>query len=223
MQVDASKMEMFVPQIHVLWDGAFQIMGYMTILYTLIGPSCFAGLVVMIVAGPMQGIVMKRLFGLNRKMVQYTDQRVEATNEALQGIQSVKMQTWEEEIMTRISGKRSLELALLKSAAYLRGFSRAYMSALPGLVAVISFVVYAYTTAKEIEASTLFSALVAFDQLRFPLMFYPMVRYKTVVNTQLLAGCHSHPISDFVIGIGTTGTSQSQRRTCASLFIVERN
>jgi ABC-type multidrug transport system fused ATPase/permease subunit len=175
MQVDASKIEMFVPQIHVLWDGAFQITGYMIILYTLIGWPCFAGLVIMIMAGPVQGIVMKKLFGLNRMMVKHTDARVEATNEALQGIQSVKMQTWEEEIIARIAGKRSEELKYLKQAAYLRGFSRAYMTAVPGLVAVISFVVYAlWREGADISASTLFSALVAFDQLRFPLLFYPM-------------------------------------------------
>lgn len=126
-------------------------------------------------AGPVQGIVMKKLFGLNRMMVKHTDARVEATNEALQGIESVKMQTWEEEIMGRISEKRSQELMHLKKAAYLRGFSRAYMSAVPGLVAVTSFVVYAlWREGAEISASTLFSALVAFDQLRFPLLFYPM-------------------------------------------------
>lgn len=175
MQVDASKIEMFIPQIHVLWDGMFQIIGYMTILYTLIGWPCFAGLVIMILAGPVQGVVMKKLFGLNRLMVKHTDARVEATNEALQGIQSVKMQTWEEEIMSRIGKKRTEELKYLKQAAYLRGFSRAYMSAVPGLVAVCSFVVYAlWRQGAEISASTLFAALVAFDQLRFPLMFYPM-------------------------------------------------
>ena len=32
MQIDANKLEMFVPQIHVLWDGLFQITGYMTLL-----------------------------------------------------------------------------------------------------------------------------------------------------------------------------------------------
>ena len=51
MQVDASKIELFVPQFHVLWDGAFQILGYMVILYSLIGWPCFAGLIVMVLAG----------------------------------------------------------------------------------------------------------------------------------------------------------------------------
>ena len=94
MQVDSSKIEMFVPQMHVLWDGIVQIVGYMVILYFQIGWPCFAGLVVMLLAGPAQGIIMKRLFAQNREMVKYTDSRVKTTNEAVQGIRSVKMSTW---------------------------------------------------------------------------------------------------------------------------------
>jgi hypothetical protein len=91
MQVDATKIEMFVPQFHVLWDGILQIVGYMAILYTLIGWTCFVGLVVMLFAGPVQGFIMKRLFALNHRFAKHTDSRVKSTNEALQGIQSVKM------------------------------------------------------------------------------------------------------------------------------------
>ncbi|KAG7361469.1 multidrug ABC transporter permease/ATPase [Nitzschia inconspicua] len=175
MQVDASKIELFIPQVHVLWDGAFQIIGYMTILYTLIGWPCFAGLIIMIFAGPVQGIVMKKLFGMTREIVKYTDARVESTNEALQGIQNVKIQTWEDQFLESITKQRAEELKYLKSSSYLRGFSRAYMGALPGIVAVTSFVVYALAfSGAEISASLLFSALVAFEQLRFPLLFYPM-------------------------------------------------
>jgi hypothetical protein len=96
MQVDATKIEMFVPQIHVLWDGLLQITGYMVILYTLIGWPCFAGLALMVAAGPIQGIIMKKMFGRNHQMAKFTDARVKTTNEALQGIQCVKMYTWEE-------------------------------------------------------------------------------------------------------------------------------
>jgi ATP-binding cassette subfamily C (CFTR/MRP) protein 1 len=186
MQVDASKIELFIPQIHVLWDGMFQIVGYMGILYTLIGPSCFAGLLVMLVAGPVQIIVMKKLFGLNHMMVKHTDARVESVNEALQGIQGVKMYTWEENVSKKVESFRKEELKHLKSAAYLKGFSRAYMGALPGIVAVISFAVYALTESAEISASRLFAAIVAFDQLRFPLLFYP-VALAQLVQAQVSA------------------------------------
>ena len=48
------------------------------------------------------------------------------------------------------------------------------MGALPGIVALVSFIVYAAAYNGNITASTLFAALVAFGQLRFPLLFYPM-------------------------------------------------
>mmetsp|Transcript_842 Transcript_842/g.2339 ORF Transcript_842/g.2339 Transcript_842/m.2339 type:complete len:1469 (-) Transcript_842:87-4493(-) len=173
MQVDATKIEMFIPQIHVLWDGIVQIVGYMVILYFLIGWPCFVGLVVMVLAGPVQGKIMGKLFVLNRRMVKHTDARVKTTNEALQGIQCVKMYTWEDSFEAKVAAERKTELGFLKNVAYLRGFSRAYMSALPGIVAVVSFVVYA-AIGGAVTASTLFAALAAFDQLRFPLLFYPM-------------------------------------------------
>ena len=175
MQVDATKIEAFIPQLHVLWDGLFQIIGYLTILYTLIGWPCFAGVFVMVCAGPMQMIIMGKMYGLNRQVTKYMDERVETTNECLQGIQCVKMYTWEDSFQSTIENLRLKELTMLRRLAYLRGFARAYMGALPGVVAVTSFVVYALAySAADVSASTLFAALVAFDQLRFPLLFYPM-------------------------------------------------
>lgn len=175
MQVDATKIENFVPQIHVLWDGILQILGYMTILYTLIGWPCIAGLALMAMAVPVQGRVMKRMFAENHKMAKFTDARVKTTNEALQGMQSVKMYTWESSFEKEIREHRAGELSHLQAIAYLRAGSGAYMSALPGLVAVLSFVVYVLAVpGARISASLLFSALASFDQLRFPLLFYPM-------------------------------------------------
>jgi ABC-type multidrug transport system fused ATPase/permease subunit len=100
MQVDASKLEAFIPQIHVLWDGVFQIAGYMTILGFLLGWPCVIGLILMCCAGPVMGFIMGKLFGINRKMVKFTDERVKTVNEALQGIRCVKMYTWEGECST---------------------------------------------------------------------------------------------------------------------------
>ncbi|CAJ1962705.1 unnamed protein product [Cylindrotheca closterium] len=215
MQVDASKIEVFIPQIHVLWDGMFQIIGYMSILYFLIGPACFAGLLVMILAGPVQGVVMKKLFGMNRLIVKHTDARVESVNEALQGIQGVKMYTWEANVLKRIEGYRNEELKHLKSAAYLKGFSRAYMGALPGVVAVVSFLVYSLTEDADISASKLFASIVAFDQLRFPLMFYPMALAQ-LVQAQVSAARLEIFLSMGEIALnGATGNGTYNRERCS--------
>ena len=223
MQVDASKIEAFIPQFHVLWDGMFQILGYMTILYTLIGWPCFVGLAVMIFAFPVQGSVMKRLFGMNREMVKYTDKRIEVTNEALQGIQCVKMYTWEERFAANIKASRSEEMDFLGRAAYLKGFSRAYMGALPGVVAVVSFIAYAlFVPDSEISASTLFSALVAFDQLRFPLLFYPMALAQ-LVQAKVSTGRVEQFLGLKEVGNGQHGESTFNRDEQAAGEIIVKD
>ena len=174
MQVDASKIEAFVLQVHTLWDGLFQIAGYMAILGTLLGWTCLIGLVIIMLAIPIMGKITGQMFGLNRSMVKYTDERVKTANEALQGILCVKMYSWEEPLSKQVDKFRQEELASLKKIAYLRAFFRAYMSALPTFAAAATFLVYVYATNRSVTASTLFASIVAFDMLRLPLMFYPM-------------------------------------------------
>ena len=174
MQVDATKIEAFVIQIHVLWDGLFQIAGYMTILGFLLGWTCLVGLLIIMTSIPIMGKITGKMFGMNRMMVKNTDERVKTVNEALQGILCVKMYSWEDSFAKQIDKSRQGELSSLSKIAYLRAFLRAYFSALPVLAAAATFLVYVYATDSSISASTLFSSIVAFDMLRFPLMFYPM-------------------------------------------------
>jgi len=175
MQVDATKIEAFVLQIHVMWDGLFQIAGYMTILGTLLGWTCLIGLFVIMTSIPIMGKMTGKMFGMNRLMVKYTDERVKTVNEALQGILCVKMYTWEDSFAKQVDKSRQEELVSLRKIAYYRAFFRAYMSALPIFAAAATFLVYVYATDEGISASILFSSIVAFEMLRFPLMFLPMV------------------------------------------------
>jgi ABC-type multidrug transport system fused ATPase/permease subunit len=173
MQVDATKIEVFIVTMHTLWDGLFQIAGYMTILGFMIGWPCLVGLLLITIGTPIMGIITSKMFGLNRAMVRHTDERVKTSNEALQGILCVKMYTWEEPLSQQIDTYRQEELHMLRKIAYLRAFSRAYMSALPTFAAATTFLVYVYATAGDVSASIIFSSIVAFDMLRLPLMFYP--------------------------------------------------
>ena len=176
MQVDASKIEAFVLQIHVMWDGLFQIAGYMVILGTLLGWACLVGLLIIVFAIPIMGKVTGKMYGLNRSMVKYTDDRVKTVNEGLQGMLCLKMYTWEEPFAEQVDGFRNGELASLRKVANLRAFLRAYMSSLPQIAAAATFLTYVYAPGSSgtISPSILFSSIVAFDLIRMPLMFYPM-------------------------------------------------
>jgi hypothetical protein len=127
MQIDATKIEGFTTQLHVIWDGAYQITGYVSILLFFIGWPALVGVVFMIVAMPVQKNIMMKQYMRNRAMVKDTDSRVKITNELLQGIQCVKMYSWEESFFNVIEKFRQKELESLKKIAYLIAFSRAYM------------------------------------------------------------------------------------------------
>lgn len=174
MQVDATKIEAFVLQIHVMWDGLFQISGYMVILGTLLGWTCLVGLLIIVFAIPIMGKITGKMYGLNRSMVKYTDDRVKTVNEGLQGMLCLKMYTWEESFAEQVDQFRKGELKSLRKMANLRAFLRAYMSSLPQIAAAVTFLTYVYAYEGTISASILFSSIVAFDLIRMPLMFYPM-------------------------------------------------
>lgn len=174
MQVDATKIEAFVLQIHVMWDGLFQIAGYMVILGTLLSWTCLVGLLIIVFAIPIMGKITGKMYGLNRSMVKHTDDRVKTVNEGLQGMLCLKMYTWEESFAEQVAGYRKGELASLRTMANLRAFLRAYMSSLPQIAAAATFLTYVYAYEGTISASILFSSIVAFDMIRMPLMFYPM-------------------------------------------------
>lgn len=174
MQLDSLKMEIWYAMgFHVMWDGIYQIVGYMIILYVYIGWAAFVGLAVMFLVIPVQVVIFKKLMGINRAMVKDTDSRVKSTNEVLQGILGVKMAAWENQYAQVIRDSRAKELAFLKRNMYLGAFSSAYMFSIPAIVAVVALTVYAVNANGVVDAATLFTALSAFGQLRFPLMFYP--------------------------------------------------
>ena len=71
MQLDSEKLEQFSLQLHVCWDGLYQISGYIGLLIYYIGPTALLGLLTMFLLIPLQGIVMKKLFGYQRRMVKH--------------------------------------------------------------------------------------------------------------------------------------------------------
>ena len=61
MQLDTTKVEMFLMQGHVLWDAVFQITGYMAVIYSVIGRSAFAGLAFLLFSMPVQIYLMVKI------------------------------------------------------------------------------------------------------------------------------------------------------------------
>tara|TARA_B100000780_G_C20762004_1_gene302666 strand:+ start:107 stop:409 length:303 start_codon:yes stop_codon:yes gene_type:complete len=97
-------------------------------------------------------------------MVQHTDSRVKITNELLQGIQCVKMYSWEKSFIGVIGSYRSKEMTSLKRIAYLIAGSRAYMYMVPAVVSLLSLSTYALIGG-DVNPRIIFAALAAFNQV----------------------------------------------------------
>jgi ATP-binding cassette subfamily C (CFTR/MRP) protein 1 len=174
MQVDANRLDTFCMQFHVVWDGLYQIAGYMVLLGIYIGPSALAGLAIMVLLIPLNFATMVNMGRIRRKAVKHNDQRIKVTNEALQGIRSLKWYHWGTAFVDRLNAVRNLELSAIKEYAIAAAVNSTVMQTAPVIVAVVTLLVYS-GVGGDFSASIVFTAIAILNNLRFPLMFYPMV------------------------------------------------
>lgn len=59
-----------------------------------IGPAALAGVGLLVVFAPLQGILFKHLSLVRREIAPITDQRIKLTNEILAGIRVIKYFAW---------------------------------------------------------------------------------------------------------------------------------
>lgn len=174
MQVDASRLEAVCQQLHVTWDGLYQIVTNMILLGIYIGPSALAGLATMLLLIPLNFLSMTRMGRLRRAISKENDSRVKIINEVLQGVRAVKFYAWETFFSKRIGAVRNAELSALRAYAVQAAVNSTMMSTAPVIVAVVTLIVFA-ASGGAFTAATVFTAITILNQLRFPLMFYPMV------------------------------------------------
>jgi ABC-type multidrug transport system fused ATPase/permease subunit len=174
MQSDSSIVESAALQIHTVWDGALQLAIYTSLLYRFLGPSVFYGIAVLLATIPLNSITLRLLNRLARRENQAKDARNKRTAESIAHMKLLKLFGWEDRFAQDISGHRSDELARHASRGIVRAVNSAISNAVPAVVLVVTLTAYA-RSGQPIVASTIFTAISLFNQLRFPLFFYPML------------------------------------------------
>lgn len=174
MQSDAGLLESAALQLHTLWDGPLQIAVYTYLLYRYLGSSVFWGISVLLATIPINSITLRILNKLSRRENESKDARTKRTAESIANMKLLKLVGWEERFADGISKHRATQLAHHSQRGIVRAFSNAVSNAVPALVLVVTLT--AYTRAgRPMTASTIFTAISLFNQLRFPLFFYPML------------------------------------------------
>lgn len=123
---------------------------------------------------PLNAYFLNRLSTVREENLKFTDRRVKLTNEILQGIRAVKSYNWEKPFQEKLQNLRVKELELLKSAGASRAVLVSVLFAAPSFVAVFSLAVFALM-GNALDPTKVFTSLALFNQLRFPLTFFPML------------------------------------------------
>ena len=170
--------------INEAWVCPLQIGLAIFFLYLEMGPSVFAGLLVMILLLPLNGFLASLQRKLQVKQMKHKDERVKMMNEILNGIKVIKLYAWEYSFMSTVFNIRNKEIEKLKQNAYLECVTTFVWMCAPFLVSLVTFAVYVLSDPNNVlDAQKAFVSLALFNLLQFPMSMLPqMVTYLVMVS-----------------------------------------
>lgn len=132
------------------------------------------GISVLLLTIPTNALCLRVLNKLSKYESEAKDVRTRKTVEAITNMKLLKLQAWEREFEKKIEDARKEEIKRHIARGAFRALNQAISNAVPAIVLVVTLTAY-QKTGRPIVASTIFTAISLFNQLRFPLLFYPMV------------------------------------------------
>ncbi|XP_029673303.1 multidrug resistance-associated protein 1 isoform X3 [Formica exsecta] len=176
MSVDAQRFMDLTAYINMIWSAPLQIALALYFLWEILGPAVLAGLAVMIILIPVNGLIANKVKTLQIRQMKSKDERVKLMNEVLNGIKVLKLYAWEPSFEQQILKIRIKEIQVLKEAAYLNAGTSFIWSCAPFLVSLVSFTTYVLIDENNVlNSTTAFVSLSLFNILRFPLSMLPMM------------------------------------------------
>lgn len=137
MAVDAQRFMDLVTYLNMLWSAPLQISLAIYFLWNILGPSVLAGLAVMIILIPVNGVIANKAKNLQIKQMKNKDERVKLMNEVLNGIKVLKLYAWEKSFEQQVLTIRDKEVKVLKASAYLNAGTSFIWSCAPFLVSIL--------------------------------------------------------------------------------------
>ncbi|XP_025322662.3 ATP-binding cassette sub-family C member 2 [Canis lupus dingo] len=176
MSVDAQKLMDVTNFIHLLWSNVLQIALSIYFLWAELGPSILAGVGVMILLIPVNGLLASKSRAIQVKNMKNKDKRLKIMNEILSGIKILKYFAWEPSFKNQVHELRKKELKNLLTFGQMQSVMVFLLYLTPVLVSVITFSVYTLVDSNNVlDAEKAFTSITLFNILRFPLSMLPMV------------------------------------------------
>lgn len=188
MSVDQQRLSDLAQWGQQAWSAPFQIILCMASLYQLVGPACFAGVGVMVVMIPLNGVIARIMKRLQLTQMKYKDSRTKLMTEILNNMKSIKLYAWGSAFMDKLSHVRNdQELNNLRRIGAAQSFATFTWSSTPFFVSCTTFAVYVAINDAPLTTDLVFPALTLFNLLTFPLTVLPMV-ISSIVEATVAVG-----------------------------------
>uniref|UniRef100_A0A4W6CQJ0 ATP-binding cassette, sub-family C (CFTR/MRP), member 2 n=1 Tax=Lates calcarifer TaxID=8187 RepID=A0A4W6CQJ0_LATCA len=184
MSADAQRFNEVTNFIHLLWSCPLQIILAIVFLWLELGPSVLAGLAVMVLMVPINGLLATKARNIQIEIMKFKDKRLKIMNEVLNGIKILKLYAWEPSFQAQVESIRGQELNVMKNFAYLSSVSTFIFTCAPALVSLATFAVFVGVSSENVlTAEKAFTSISLFNILRFPLAMLPMLIAAIVQTT----------------------------------------
>lgn len=169
MSVDTQRLQDVISYLHAVWYSFLQISLSMYFLWQQLGPSCLAGVLVILLSIPSTAMAAQWMGRLQKELMTQKDSRMQANQETVGNMKVVKLQAWEGPFREKIIGMRQIELRRLFLYSIGKAVTWLLSSAVPLLIALATFGAYVTIAGKALDVASALTALALFEILRFPL------------------------------------------------------
>ncbi|XP_048151742.1 ATP-binding cassette sub-family C member 4 isoform X3 [Corvus hawaiiensis] len=170
---DVNKFDQVTIFLHFLWAGPLQAVAVTVLLWMEIGPSCLAGMAVLIILLPVQTCIGRLFSSLRSKTAALTDVRIRTMNEVISGMKIIKMYAWEKSFAELVNGLRRKEIAMVMKSSYLRGLNLASFFVASKITVFMTFMAYVLL-GNIISARRVFVAVSLYGAVRLTVtLFFP--------------------------------------------------
>ena len=162
----------------------FVLAASIPILWSLVGPSCLAGIAFMFLVRFPQWELARRGAKYLAEKNTITDQRIKLTNEMITGIRLLKMYGWDTQYIDKIAQTRDKEVKSLTKLGYIDYLGGHFFSRLsPVLGTFVIFITYALTGG-ELTSSKVYATIVMMNFLCLATVHNPSMALRFAVQVK---------------------------------------
>ncbi|GFT55309.1 hypothetical protein NPIL_228741 [Nephila pilipes] len=171
---DVNRFDQSVVYLPYLIAGPIQTIIIIAVLWMHIGYASLAGVSVLLLYIPFQGL-MGRLFSkLRLKTAALTDERIRLMNEIIGGMRVIKMYGWEFPFANLVDSIRRKEVSKIRRTSILRGLNLAVFFISSKLILLVAFVVFVLGVKGDLTPEKVFVCMSLFNNLRLAMtLFFP--------------------------------------------------